>query len=89
MVGQETAFVTTHAQVVDEESACCSRVLRRVEGRTKGLQQGVDFAVEFADLAYYGADKFGLVGWELRKCLSSFCMLHLGAHVSRLKQYMT
>jgi hypothetical protein len=88
MVGQETAFVTTHAQVVDKESACCGRVLRGVERRTKGLQQGVDFAVEFADFAYYGADEFGLVGWELRESLGSLCMLHLEFNVSQLKRRM-
>ena len=85
MVGQETAFVATHAQVIDEESACCSGVLRGVERRTKGLEQSVDFSVEFADFTYYGADELGLVGWELRELLGSFCMLHLEEHVSQLK----
>lgn len=85
MVGQETTFVAAHAKVVDEESACCSGILRGVERRTKGLEQRVDFSVEFADFTYYGADELGLVGWQLRKCLGSLCMLHLELNVSLLK----
>jgi hypothetical protein len=77
VVGQETTFVATHAQVVDQKSACCSGVLRGIERRTKGFQQRVDFSVEFADFTYYGTDELGLVGWELRESLGSLCMLHL------------
>jgi hypothetical protein len=60
--------------------------LRGVERRTKGFQQSVDFSVEFADFAYYGADELSLVGRELRKCLGSLCMLHLELHVRQWKQ---
>lgn len=85
MVGQETTFVATHAQVVDKERTRCGGVLRGIERRAKGLEQRVDFSVEFADFTYYGAYKLGLVGWQLGECLGSLCMLHLDSDVSELE----
>lgn len=85
MVGQEAALIATHAEVVDEESACSGRFLRRIEGTAEGFKEGVDFAVELTDFAYYGANKFGLVGRELGQCLCSLRMLHLDLDISQLK----
>ena len=65
MVGEEAALVPAHAQVIDEEAAGCGRVGRGVERAAEGREDGRGIGVEVANLADDGADKVGLVWWEV------------------------
>lgn len=63
--------------MVDEEGAGDGRLGGGVEGAFEGGEKTCNVTIKIAQFAGYGADHFGLVGWEVNEGLGAFGMLDL------------
>lgn len=68
--------------MVDEEGAGDGRLGGGIEEAFEGGEEMRNVTVKIAQFAGYGADHFGLVGWEVNEGLGAFGMLDLWQLVS-------
>lgn len=77
VVSQQAALVTSHAEVINQQSAGGRGLSSWVEGAGERLEDAGYIAVQVNSLAGYCAHEFGLVGGERRQAGDAFGILNL------------